>query len=77
MTAQEKWQRLKNPKTLGDYGLSLNEREMSDFPNGRAILCEIKKLKRQEKKDTRIISLLGSNTASTMEGIMIKFLLKQ
>ena len=41
--AQEKWERLTNPKSLGDYGLSLTESEMMTFPEGRKIIAGIKR----------------------------------
>ncbi|KKL20690.1 hypothetical protein LCGC14_2452950 [marine sediment metagenome] len=32
MTPSEKWERLSNPKTLGDYGLSMPLSELAEVP---------------------------------------------
>lgn len=41
--AEEKWNRLTNPKSVEDYGLSLTESEMVTFPEGRKIIAGIKR----------------------------------
>jgi len=41
MIPQEKWDRLNNPKSLEDYGISLREEELRSFPEGRALLLEL------------------------------------
>lgn len=34
MNAQEKWERIKNPRTLEDYTLRITDAEMMTFPEG-------------------------------------------
>ena len=38
MCPKEKWERLNNPTCLKDYGLSLSEDELMQFPEGRDLL---------------------------------------
>lgn len=48
MTAQEKWELLKYPKTAEDYVLSMTEAELMEFDEGRKLV----EVMRQEKAGT-------------------------
>lgn len=54
MTPREKWERMRNPKELGDYGLGLTEEELRTFPEGRAFLLEVRLVQRFERNVDRI-----------------------
>ena len=41
MTIEEKWQRMKSPKTLEDRGLSITFKELATFPEGREVIKDL------------------------------------
>jgi len=71
---QDKWNRLNNPKTIEDYGLSLTEKELRTFPEGRIILFDIKVNLRKEKQLNNKLNKLKLNMQQTIENLIIQVL---
>ncbi len=71
MKPQEKWHRLNNPKSLSDYGLSLNEEEMRQFPEGRKVLFKVKSLIRSQKQMQRKIKKLSEAATKIRDKIIL------
>ena len=65
--AQQKWDRMQNPKCAADYGLGLNEAEMRMIPQGRAILADMKRTVRAGKNMRRMTTALGAAFGRRLE----------
>lgn len=74
MTPEEKWQRLNNPQTCEDYGLSLSESELRAFPAGRKLLLEIRLLQRKRKQNNLFMAKMGKRVKQVREQIMFNIL---
>ena len=79
MLPEEKWNRLNNPKTLEDYGLSLNEDELQSFPEGKVLLQSIKRIEASKEKDRKLFlemdnyfEKISKNMKETIDNIIIE-----
>lgn len=67
MTPQEKWDRIKNPKTLEDFCLSISESELLEFEEGRE-LVELMRKKTDDGMDLAA-NMIAGNTNQTIDRI--------
>lgn len=55
MTPEEKFNRLMSPRCLEDYHISLSEKELRTFKDGRDLLCGVRKMQRSRRNAERIL----------------------
>ncbi len=67
MTAQEKWERLTNPKTLEDYGLSMMETELLEFEEGRKVVESLRGV--TDKRMDAVEKMIAKNIGQTVERV--------
>ena len=67
MTAQEKWERLTNPKTVEDYGLSMTETELLEFEEGRKVV-ELLRGVTDESMDL-VVKMIAGRTRQTVDRV--------
>lgn len=76
MTPKEKWKRLANPKCARDYGLSITEKELSTFKEGKLILKAIKGVRESGEFIESMGSELGKAMAKRLDMEIINVLRK-
>ena len=81
MTPQEKWERLHNPTTISDYGISIDREELQAIPEGREIVefLDCKEKERRFSEDLwRSINIdmeaMGEAAARTMDNIFLSII---
>lgn len=67
MTAQEKWERLTNPKTVADYGLSMTETELLEFEEGRKMVEALRGVT-DERMDL-VAKMIAKNVGHAVERV--------
>lgn len=67
-TPTEKWARLQNPKCLEDYGLSLTQEDLRQFPEGRRLLAEVRSVQRSRANAARFGRKVAANITNKITG---------
>ena len=70
---QKKWLDFVNPKAIEHYGYSFTESDLRQFPEGRFILCRIRREKRHAqhfKRNFPLILALADQFNKTMDDLV-------
>ena len=67
MTAQEKWERLKNPKTIEDYGLLMSEAELLESEEGRKVVELLRGV--PNERMSMVAKMIARNLGQTVERV--------
>lgn len=59
MKLQQKWLDFVNPTELEHYGYCFTESEMRQFPEGRIVLCKLRKEQRQRSQIAKLYPVLA------------------
>lgn len=59
MEPQEKWDKLSNPQSAKDFGISITSDELKTFPEGRAYILSIRVRERKLKRLMSLASMAG------------------
>ena len=73
-TLQQKWYDFTHPTKIEHYGYHFSSEDMRQFPEGRIILCDIKRIKLQQKRNQKIdkiIQGLGRAFNSKMDELIL------
>ncbi len=69
---QKKWFNFCKPTELEHYSYSFTETELHQFPEGRAVLCEVKKKNRLLRQLRKDIGSIAANMRKTMDSLVFK-----
>lgn len=69
ISPKEKWERITNPKTVDDYGLSIGEIELETFEEGKKIISGIRALTNNNERNKELMRMLGANANDSVERI--------
>lgn len=67
MTPEEKWERIKNPKSIEDWRLSLTVSEMLTFPEGVVLIKELERQREPDELTQRVLSQFGEAVRGAIE----------